>query len=122
MAHSKKAGRPKAAKNSTISPWLSGKIDNREGRFIQVGNSLFFNESFQALTDGDRFCYFCLCMECGGKQSFTFPGRAMLKYGISTRSGRRHIENLIEKGFIVCESSGQNTRSDNIYRFAYDWK
>lgn len=52
----------------TIKPWLSARLDCKEGRFIQVGNSLLLSKEFQALTAGARFLYLCMTMESGGRE------------------------------------------------------
>ena len=44
----------------TIKPWLSARLDCKEGRFVQVGNSLLLSKEFQALTAGARFLYLCI--------------------------------------------------------------
>lgn len=54
----------------TIVPALSAKVDNKEKRFIQVGNSLLLSKQFHALSTGSRFLYFCMAMESGGRISF----------------------------------------------------
>lgn len=53
-----------------IVPALSAKVDNKEKRFIQVGNSLLLSKQFHALSTGSRFLYFCMAMERGGKEEF----------------------------------------------------
>lgn len=42
----------------TIVPALSAKVDNKEKRFIRVGNSLLLSKQFHALSTGSRFLYF----------------------------------------------------------------
>ena len=54
----------------TIKPWLSARLDCKEGRFVQVGNSLLLSKEFQALTAGARFLYLCMTMESAGKREF----------------------------------------------------
>lgn len=114
--------RPKQAKNCNILPWLSGKTDCREGRFIQIGNSLFFSEGFQNLSEGAKIVYLCMALESGGKSTFTFPAKTMKKYGLSVRTTRRHIDSLIVSGFIERES-GKVTREENRFTFTPStWK
>lgn len=57
----------------TIVPALSAKVDNKEKRFIQVGNSLLRSKQFHALSTGSRFLYFCMAMESGGRKNFILP-------------------------------------------------
>mgnify|MGYP006939728924 CR=1 FL=1 len=53
-----------------LLPHLSAKVDNKEKRFIQVGNSLLLSKQFHALSTGGRFLYFCMAMESGKMDSF----------------------------------------------------
>ena len=57
----------------TIVPALSAKVDNKEKRFIQVGNSLLLSKQFHALSAGSRFLYFHMAMESGGRKNFILP-------------------------------------------------
>ena len=104
-----------------IAPWLSAKPDDREKRFIQVGNSLLFSEQFHALGTGSRYLYFCMAMESGGRRTFTFPQRAAKKYGIAPSSLRKHITEL-EKAHFIEVYSGKATREPNGYYFCLAWK
>lgn len=108
-------------KKSTIAPWLSARADNREGRFIQVGNSLLLGRDFQSLSAGARFLYFCMAMESGGRREFLFPESSAKKYGIPSSSFRRYIRELSSRGFLHV-SSMKNLRQPNRYAFSYDWK
>ena len=56
-----------------LLPHLSAKADNKEKRFIQVGNSLLLSKQFHALSTGSRFLYFCMAMESGGRKNFILP-------------------------------------------------
>ena len=118
----RKPGRPKVSKNVPISPWLSAKKDCREGRFIQIGNSLLFSELFHRLKDSSKYLYLCMAMEAAGRSDFLFPLSVAKKYGISESTLRRGLEDLKKEGFIELTSSGQVTREPNYYRFVYDWK
>lgn len=57
----------------TIVPALSAKVDNKEKRFIQVGNLLLLSKQFHALSTGSRFLYFRMAMESGGRKNFILP-------------------------------------------------
>ena len=120
--------RRKAASNCTILPWLSGKQDCKDGRFIQIGNSLLLRQitegagnPFVNLPDGAKYLYFCMAMESGGKRCFQFPQAAARKYGIPPATLRRNIEKLIEAGMIKKES-GKTVRQPNNYEFDFSWK
>ena len=114
-------GRRKLARNCTILPWLSAKPDCVEGRFLQVGNSLFLSESFQNLSPGAQILFLCAALESGGRRDFLFPQKTAEKYGIAPRSLRRYVEELAEAGFIE-RTSLKNLRQPNEYTFSLRWK
>ena len=114
-------GKHKAAQRCAISPWLSARADGKEGRFIQIGNTLLLDPAFQSLSDGAKHLYSCFSMESGGKREFIFPQAAATKYGIPTRSFRRHVKELISAGFITMQS-GAPARMPNAYQFSFAWK
>lgn len=105
----------------TLAAWLSARLDCKEGRFVQVGNSLLLSEQFQALSAGARHTYLCMAMESGGKREFVFPLAAAKKYGIGHMSLRRWVDELVKGGFITVRS-GACVRAPNIYTFSFDWK
>lgn len=113
--------RHKVAQNCIITPWLSAKADCKENRFIQIGNTLFFNEKYQSLSAGAQHLYLCMALESGGRRDFIFPASAGKKYGIPPRSLNRYIAELEGAGFIS-KSSGWNTRTPNEYEFCLGWK
>lgn len=115
-------GKRKSAQRADMRPWASAHLDCKEGRFVQLGNSLMLSKAFQVLSTGARMLYICACAECGGRRQFTFPSRTMKKYGIPERSGRRYLIELEERGFITCVCSGKNTRHDSDYEFCLNWK
>lgn len=115
-------GRRRAAQNIEIKPWLSARKDCREGRFIQVGNSLLLSKKFQELTVGAQMLYLCAAMESAGRPEFTFPRSAALKYSFSENTAARHIKELTSSGFIELLESGRFTRTANRYRFSLRWK
>lgn len=55
-----------------LSRWLTAIPDRKEKRFVMVGNSLFFNKKFCALSVGARFLYILAANESAGKESFNF--------------------------------------------------
>lgn len=114
--------RHKAAQNCKFQFWMSARQDCKEGRFIQVGNSLLLSEAFQELSMGARNLYMCMAMESGGKRAFTFPQLSGKKYGFPPRSMRRYQQELIDAGFIELESSGKITREKNAYLFSARWR
>lgn len=111
----------RAKKSDTIKPWLSARADCKEGRFIQVGNSFLLSEATQALTAGAFRTYMCMCMESGGRRDFQFPQKTAHKYGIADKTLRRHVDELVEKGFIVAYRNA-NLRKPNDYSFGMRWK
>ncbi len=115
--------RKKAAGNCSILPWLSGKGDNKEGRFVQVGNSLLLSRDFQTLTAGARWLYLCMTMEAGGKREFAFSHSAAKKYGIPGSSFDRQIQELKEAGFVeVVPDEDRAQFAPNRFRFCFGWK
>ena len=113
----------KAAKNVPIAAWLSAKPDCREGRFIQVGNSLLLSKEFQALTASAKLTYLALCMEAGGKSMVKLSHSGAEKYGLSSSSFDRSIKQLLACGFLEqLEDDNRAQFATNVYRFSYRWK
>lgn len=104
-----------------LKRWLSANPDCREKRFVQIGNSLFFNEKFQSLSIGARYLYILAANEAAGSVNFQFPARKMCALGIKERSARNYIRELENAGFIEKVRSGRNTRTANDYRFSFHW-
>ena len=113
--------RRKAAQNCVVLPWVSARNDCKEGRFLQIGNSLFFSEAFQAVSAGARCLYMAMGMEAGGRRCFQFPLAAAKKYGIPPASFRRYVRELEAAAFISIRS-GANVRQPNEYQFDFGWK
>lgn len=113
--------RRKAAQNCLIRPWLTARADCKEGRFLQIGNSLLLSDKFQELSPGAQMLYLCMCLESGGRRELTFPLSSAKKYGIAQRSFRRYLTDLEKAGFIEKESLA-NLRRPNEYRFSFGWK
>ena len=108
---------------NSVKPWLSARPDHKEGRFIQVGNSLLFSKAFQDLSAGARFLYLCMAMEAGKVSNVLFPRGAGKKYGISATSFDRQIRELQEKGFLTRIESPSLGRCDpGRYKFIQDWQ
>lgn len=113
--------RHKAAINCTVLPWASAKADNKEKRFLQLGNSLLFNEQFHHLSAGAKHLYICMMMESGGHRDFLFPQSAAKKYGIAPASFWRYVAELADAKFIRVQSM-KNLRQKNEYAFSSEWK
>ena len=110
-------------KNSyTILPWLSGRSDCREPRYIQAGVTLFEHPAFQALTPAQRLVYLAMCIDAGGKREFTFSKARFTHYGVSNATARAAIAELIDAGFITRLYSGRTTREPSAYAFSDRWK
>ena len=108
-------------KKKALLPWLSAKSDGKDGRFIQIGNSLLLSKTFQTLSPGAQHLYFCMAMESGGRQDFKFPLAVAKKYGIASTSLRRYITELAAGGYVTVQSN-KNLRIANDYRFSIAWK
>lgn len=115
---------PRRRSGATLLPWLSARPDGKEGRFIQVGNSLMLDRRFQKLSAGARWLYLCLAVEAGGKRSVKFSrGVTAKKYGIPKNSFSRHCEELEGAGFIQRIEDGDFLQFRPAeYAFSLDWK
>lgn len=111
----------RAKHGETIKPWVSARVDCREGRFLQVGNSLMLSPKFHALSYGAQITYLCMALESGGQREFTFPRTAAEKYGIPRNSLTRYVDELKNSGFITVQSMA-NLRKANAYSFCFAWK
>lgn len=104
-----------------IKRWLTASANQKEGRFIQVGDTLVHNKRFISLTVGARYFYLLAAMEAAGERNFQFPASRMEALGIPVRTGRRHLQELEAAGFIEIIRSGKNTRTENDYQFCFRW-
>lgn len=112
-----------ARKKGALLPWLSAKLDGSEKRFIQVGNSLFFNEIFQQLNAGSQMLYLRMAIESGGKREVIFSRKTAEKYGIPRNSFSRQIKELKDAGFIEVSMEGDLWQfKPSVYRFSFTWK
>lgn len=114
--------RRKAAEHCKILPWLSARIDGKEKRFLQIGNSLLLSEQMKSLGTGARYLYLCMAMEAGGNREFVFPEASAKKYGIARNSFDRFKSQLLAAGLIRLKDSGRTTREKNVYEFRVDWQ
>ena len=113
----------RAAKSRQLSPWLTANLDGKDGRFIQVGNSLVLSKVFQSLSANARYLYLCLAMESGGKQTVRFSHGTAKKYGIPSTTFDRAIKELRTRSFItLIEDEERSQFKTNEFRFAADWK
>ena len=113
---------PKRKTGGVMLPWLSARPDNKEGRFIQIGNSFLLSKEVQALSPGARFMFLAMAMESAGRREFTFSRSTAQKFGISETTAARYIKELSSSGFIETVSCGRFARVPNVYRFAFTWK
>lgn len=101
--------------------WMSATKDAREGRFLQIGNSLLFYEAFRELSAGAFKLYICCAMESAGKQTFQMPASKAEQYGIPRQSFIRYMKELETAGFIQKNRCGKSTRTANDYSFCFRW-
>lgn len=113
---------PKRKTGGVMLPWLSARPDNKEGRFLMVGNSFLLSDKVQTLSPGARFMYLSMAMESAGKREFTFSRSTTQKFGISETTAARYIKELSSSGFIETVSCGRFARVPNVYCFSFAWK
>ena len=63
------SGRKRSSR--TVLPWLTARSDGKEGRFIQVGNSLLLDKRVQKLSGNALRLYLCMAMESGGRTALS---------------------------------------------------
>lgn len=109
--------------NGQLLPWMSARLDCKEKRFLQVGNSLFFSPAFQQLNAGCQMLYLCMAIEAGGKREVTFSQKTARKYGIPKSSFDRQIKELRKVGFVEISVEGNPWQfKPSVYRFSFTWK
>ena len=113
---------PRKKSGGVMLPWLSARLDNKEGRFIQIGNSFLLSKEVQDLSPGARLMYLAMAMESAGKREFTFSRSTAQKFGISETTAARYIKELSSSGFIEMVSCGRFARVANVYSFSMNWK
>lgn len=122
---------PRKKAISELKPWLSANPNNKEKRFIQVGNSFLFADAvkgnpekgIEKLSDAAFRLYHCMCMESAGQRNFEFPEQTAKKYGFTNKDTfRRKVKELTDKGFIEIVENNRTCRKANVYRFSLKWK
>ena len=107
----------------SLLPWLSAKPDNKDGRYIQVGNSFHLDKKVHALGHTARLLYECMCQEAGGKREVTFTRGTAKKFGFPKATFERNVQRLIDGGFVELKETAERSQySPNIYRFSLGWK
>ena len=111
--------------NGQLLPWLSARLDCKEKRFLQIGNSLLVGENspFKQLTSGAQILYFCMAMESGGKRDVAFSRSTAAKYGLNKNSFSRALAELERNEFIqYAPDLSTGPFKPAVYRFIYTWK
>lgn len=107
----------------TLLPWLSGRIDNKDGRYIQVGNSFHLDKRVHALGHTARLLYECMCQEAGGQREVVFTRGTARKFGFPKATFERNVQKLIDCGFLTLKENAERSQyAPNIYRFSLEWK
>lgn len=115
--------RSRSAQKCKIKWYLSRKLDCKEGRFIQLGNSLLLSKEYQSMSWTAKHLYICLAMEAGGKDQTEFSHSAAKKYGFPSSTFDRAIRELQENGFILLVlDEARSQFKTNVYRFCHSWK
>lgn len=96
----KKSRRRRNARNCTILPWLSARKDNKEGRFLQIGNSMLLNPAYQSLTGTAKHLLLTMALESGGHSTVVYTHGTARKYGIPGSSYDRAINDLRAAGMV----------------------
>ena len=104
-------------KQTTLCFWFSARPDNKETRFIQMGNSLYLSKAFHSLGLGARYLLGCMGMESAGHRQFQFPESAAKKYAIPPASLWRYVKELESAGFIKVYSN-KRLRKPNVTKIA----
>lgn len=107
--------------------WVTGPSGGKSTRgkplpFVPVYVDLLQAPAFFDLTPNARLCYIAMAAEAKGSSAFEFPQSVAARYGISSTTLRRCIDELIAAGFICCTASGRFTRTPNSYQFSLAWK
>ena len=100
-----------------IEPWLTANDGNEPEDFICISKALLKSPKFQRLTSGARMVYLSMCMEAVGKPEFTFPAATMAEYNMPRKSCQRHIQELIEAGFVRKREHDKGIFHPNEYEF-----
>ena len=73
------SGRRTDKKENKFAPWITNNADRKEGRFIQLGNSLLLNPAVLNLSDKAFRVYVNMLLEAGGKKEFSYPRSKYLR-------------------------------------------
>ncbi len=107
-----------------------------------IYESMLLSDAWKDLTDKARYVYLCCKAQYYGKRKpakdfpemeqfqsemcFYFSKKDFVKYAICTQGneGRtyKHIDSLIQHGFIECISNGQAHKKKSIYKFSHKWQ
>ena len=104
--------------------WVTATLDGREGRFVQLGNTMLTgkNSKFKTLPAGAQMLYIDMVMEAGGKREFEFSLSSATKYGIAKGTFERNKKLLITNGFVECIENNAHRWQKNKYRFSFCWR
>ena len=113
---------PRYRSKQPLPPWVTATPDGREGRFIQLGNTLLLSKTFLALNGNAQLLYIRMVNEAGGHREFTFTAGDARIYKMSKSGFAKSLDELKEKNFIECAENNANLRKANVYRFCDGWK
>lgn len=94
--------------------------NSRDEKFVQLYHDLLMNKNFLKLSYTAKTIYLYMCDFAMGNQEFIFPYSIYSKI-TSRETFRKATNELIEKGFIVKNKMGKNTRTPNEYKFTSKW-
>ncbi len=110
-------------KQPVLKPWLSGKSDNKDKRFIQVGASLLQSPAFKSLNYASRCLYLCLANDAAKDSIVEFSHSDAKRFGFPPSTFDRSTKELCDAGFIErVEDEDRSQYKTSRFRFISAWK
>lgn len=104
-------------------------------KYTRMFNDMLTSEVFLSLSKNQRTLYLYMKMQYNGKENPKYIGESnksfyfnkhlwkdKYKLYTNTRQFQRDRDELIKKGFIICEYKGSIQRKKDIYSFSDKWK
>ncbi len=113
---------PKKLKGGSMKPYES--IYGTD-HFTLISESMMNSKAWQALPIKARYLYFEMKRSCAGDKIKAHALVFTYEYAqqfMNQATFQRSLNHLIEKGFIMLESSGFRKHQPNLYGFSERWK